>query len=297
MKRGLIIISLTIFIFIFSDNSYSQALGGNTYFPLVEDNKYWSELMIEYSFYWDSVYHTYTYKIQGDTTIDQMLFKKVYKQDLYYGFDWYYYTAFREDNDGMVYMWDETEWLLYDFNALEGDTVYVGWYGPCALRVEEVDSVLIDADYRKRMYLSWLGTDMDFVEVWIEGLGSNYGLMWAGLGPTVGVGYRNLCVHDENGLVYMNPNYSSCEMTNVSVNEQLSADLSFYPNPSNDVVIFKGNPEVEFEYNIFDISGKLMKTGILSTGDPVDVSTLRNGIYFISLSTQSEKQVLKMIKQ
>lgn len=303
MKRSqIILIVLACCMLTITKSSYSQLhVNGSypplEYFPLVEENKVWSELMIEYSFVWDSVYHTYKFKISGDTIIDQMSYKKVYKQDLHYGFDWYFYTAFREDLDGKVYMWDEEEWLLYDFSAEQGDTVYSGWYVPCANRVEAVDSVLVGSGYRKRMYMRWLGVDWDHNEVWIEGIGSNFGLVMAGLGPTVGLAYRSLCVHDLNGLLYMNPNYSSCEMTNVSVAGSEQMSLSVYPNPASDLIILKGGQEREYEYDLYDVRGQLIIDGNIQAGNCIDISSCNKGLYFLNLKTRNQQKIIKLIKQ
>lgn len=72
-------------------------------------------------------------------------------------------------------------------------------------------------------------------------------------------------------------------------------ELSFsvYPNPANDFLYVS---ESNLNYQITDLSGKLISSGITNTFG-IDISTFENGIYAISLTDVNGKvSVLKFVK-
>jgi gingipain R len=69
----------------------------------------------------------------------------------------------------------------------------------------------------------------------------------------------------------------------------LSSNPSFqvYPNPSRGEIKINGitnNTQLE----IFDLKGSLMKKELINENNIIDVSNLRNGIYFIKLRTNTD---------
>lgn len=77
--------------------------------------------------------------------------------------------------------------------------------------------------------------------------------------------------------------------------------INIYPNPVKDVLYISSNNFSDIMIvSIYDVSGKLAKTQNLSVigGENIlDISCLRQGLYFVKISTGKETQVFKVIKQ
>jgi len=82
--------------------------------------------------------------------------------------------------------------------------------------------------------------------------------------------------------------------TTISIrNINSTRDIVIYPNPTSTILNITTVSEIE-NIHILDISGKLM---LASKDKTVDVSTLKSGIYLISITTNNTTQNLKFIKQ
>jgi hypothetical protein len=102
---------------------------GQEYHKLVDTNKLWSTLIVEYigppTF--DSTLKTQHIRFGDDTIINGLIYKKVletYNENL---INWSYSGYIREDSSRKVYYlnyecYDE-EYLIYDFNVNIGDTI------------------------------------------------------------------------------------------------------------------------------------------------------------------------------
>ena len=155
-------LSLIIFSLLLCFSSFGQL---NYFFP--DSNSYFSVSWMKFWF-------------EGDTTINDFKYKKVYMQSNDSIADFsraHYFTAIREDTIAeKVYCFnpcygilgeydplnEERELLLYDFSVNVGDTVrfctFIGtqdFYYPeiNELIVKSIDYVLIDNNYRKRINL------------------------------------------------------------------------------------------------------------------------------------------------
>ena len=72
--------------------------------------------------------------------------------------------------------------------------------------------------------------------------------------------------------------------------------LIIYPNPSHDVLFVKTchGASLQSEYRITNIMGQTLMTGeITSENQQIDVSSLTNGIYFITFAGETQKFVVK----
>lgn len=81
--------------------------------------------------------------------------------------------------------------------------------------------------------------------------------------------------------------------TSILNNEILRQEYLIYPNPSNDFINLKNLNSIS-EYEIINLSGKIIKTGI-SEGE-IEIKNLDNGIYLIRIKSRNNHQVLKFIK-
>jgi hypothetical protein len=72
------------------------------------------------------------------------------------------------------------------------------------------------------------------------------------------------------------------------------AVVGVYPNPCNDV-LFISNVS-KGSYSIMDLNGRMMGSGSI-TGNGIDVSEIPAGVYMISVSTDSNLQRIKFVKE
>ncbi len=88
--------------------------------------------------------------------------------------------------------------------------------------------------------------------------------------------------------------YSSKPISTTTLDLSLT-DAMLYPNPVNDYLYIETD-RLNFEYQIFDLNGKMMERGIYGI-DGIDVQNLNSGMYFISFLNGSNyvtKRFLKM---
>ncbi|MBL1231311.1 MAG: T9SS type A sorting domain-containing protein [Flavobacteriales bacterium] len=74
-----------------------------------------------------------------------------------------------------------------------------------------------------------------------------------------------------------------------------NTSLFIYPSPANDVINIKGEIEKETVFTIYDLSGRSLKTGLL-TSNNIEVSEFPKGAYLLHLSTDNIQKIEKFIK-
>lgn len=72
--------------------------------------------------------------------------------------------------------------------------------------------------------------------------------------------------------------------------------LSVYPNPTSDFINIKLNNASSFVVNIFTMDGKRVLSQELETSNPLNVSTLSTGMYFVRVSNAGQNYVAKFVK-
>ncbi|GHT41363.1 hypothetical protein FACS189437_08160 [Bacteroidia bacterium] len=239
------------------------------------------------------------YWFEGDTIIENKRYTKVYQQRCYYSendcSDQEYYAAVREDTiAGKIYgirVDDGVERLLADFDVKAGDEVTVySFFKPHGempiehlVRIENVDSVLIDNQYRKRvnMVKNW---SVQLSDSWVEGFGSIvFGLFFSQTqgAPDAADPPVFLCLHIDDVLIYQNPKYDTCYMhdSGVSITETKYLDFKVYPTlVDNNLYIEKTNGS--YYYKIYNSMGMPVRSKFLEN-KYIDVSMLNQGVYYI----------------
>ena len=76
-------------------------------------------------------------------------------------------------------------------------------------------------------------------------------------------------------------------MDNIGVDENEMADFRVYPNPTNSQLTVFANGD----FRISNILGQTMTTGRINGNSQIDVSGLKNGLYFISINGLTKKFV------
>ena len=151
-----------------------------------------------------------------------------------------FYTMLREE-DGKVwkrYSVAHEEILLYDFTASVGDTLCFGDFGACFV-LDSISTEQIGGVDRRKF---WFGLEYDDLgrprtqETWVEGIGSDYGLLWSGYWRIPDGWHCLLCFHQNGELVWKNPEYNTCTYPYDAVEENKETGISVYPNPGNNTL-------------------------------------------------------------
>lgn len=86
----------------------------------------------------------------------------------------------------------------------------------------------------------------------------------------------------------------------VDHNPNISLEMRIYPNPTTSTVFLKTGKQAlqNADYQIFDVSGKLISKGkLLQTETAIDLSKNASGTYILIVSDSSQKlKTLKIIK-
>lgn len=269
------------------------------YYPLVGENKVWNVLnvynnSIEPPF--DTGYITITYKISGDSVIDNVSYKKIYRTEEEFPVNWTFIRLIREDENKRVYlrMFNE-DILYYDFSVEPGDTVTIGYnIYQVTLIADSVSYVEINGMLLKKIWLSY-EEDPTFREFWIEGIGSNRGLLQIGTANYNELWYWFSCLTENGTLVYMNPAIQDCYMFGTGTNETVVENrITLFPNPASTFITLVAPRGQEIEKIIFYNQFGQVVLSVRDATNPINISNLIPGIYFAAVSTSGRKLMTKV---
>lgn len=230
-------------------------------------------------------YSNYVNWCSGDTIIGNVRYMKI--MGILNNGDPHLFTVLREE-DGKVWkrhLNTSVETLLYDFTANVGDTLCFGEPGASfvldSISIEQIGSV----DRRK----FWFGLEYDGFgnprtkETWVEGIGSDYGLLWTGYFNVFDGWHCLLCFHQNGELVWENPEYGTC--TYDAIEENKDSEISIYPNPVRDRVVIEGIEAVEIQ--VYNTLGQVVKT-VRGTNE-IPVADLPQGVYMLRIADAEGK--------
>lgn len=75
--------------------------------------------------------------------------------------------------------------------------------------------------------------------------------------------------------------------------QELSRSIQVYPNPASQTVMIEGINLREADVQVHDIKGTLIN--VKSASNVLDVSTMSNGVYFLSVKTESTSETVKIM--
>lgn len=288
MRRFLFIL-LLLPVVVFSQSQY-----------IINDENLWSTVEI-FCLPEGTLLQSHYLKIEGDTVINDTSYHWVHRSFDEFMVDWEPFALLRENEEGQVFLRppDYVEGLIYDFETELGDTinvenVFISSFRPFV--VTQVDSVLLETGYKKRIIL--YNAEYDQEEIWIEEMGSFLGLINAGgfTGNTCG-GYDGLCFTENGTLVYQNPLYDVCYLDTLltGINENQQTPITVFPNPFvSELIIDIPVADTEGLCKIFNSSGQLVWEQLLTFGSHrINLSYLSQGIYFLNLGSFSARIVKK----
>ena len=273
-------------LFTFLLACFSSFLFGQ-YAPMVSESHTWK--ITNYGLF----VMNYQETISGDTIIDGITYKNHWTQTE--GYPAYLNGAVREDVETQrVYAnYGGGEMLLYDFTLEVGDEaeVYgVGMLHP--ITVTEVSTVTVGGEQRKM--ITYTETE-GLGGFWIEGIGSDHGIMDAAIGFVMDFNPVVNCFYQGNDLAWDNPVDSddACSLF-LSTKEIDIQDASVFPNPTNGSVKFlfpTSSINQVYQIAVFDISGRCVLNQS-SLQNQIDLSGISTGLYSVQIF---EGEVLKAI--
>lgn len=283
-------------------------------FSFVDDDMQWSYITVES---WDEnpdepsgklpATMTTTYKYFGDTIINSISYKKMYRTTDN-GKNWSEFGYFRLEGKQVYYITknEEKEKLVYNFSkdmeltfrihpnkehALKSDTIMVN-------NVKKARWGFYPKDGDSEAFYQDISLDDKyyFEDVIIEDIGSVFVPTFDGLrdcprGMT-GCPYYTylLCVQKNGDVIWHNPNYEECYYERTAVETIENNLISLSPNPVKDILTLT-LPTDNNEIKIFDLQGKLLLQQNVGFSAEIIVSMLPMGTYVLVVNGESYKFV------
>ncbi|WP_088394338.1 T9SS type A sorting domain-containing protein [Flavobacterium davisii] len=89
-------------------------------------------------------------------------------------------------------------------------------------------------------------------------------------------------VSPSNGMVAINKTFKLTVESSLSNDQFIKLDFSISPNPANNTITLSGEELINKKMEIFNILGqKIISKEMLSNENPVDISSLNKGVYFV----------------
>jgi hypothetical protein len=253
---------------------------------------------------------TKVYGYLGDTLIGSEYWSKMYMtSDSNFQSVFIFIGAVREIN-GFILFNDTSSTIdtIYNFNLNVGDSVAYNFdFGEYFLKIENIDSIVINGEYYKRFYFQEPGLVPFYLnEVWIEGIGSIHGPIFPN-NPRI---FQTetpdsiylTCYKSNDVVIWNNPNYENCYINIVLFTNKLKDEpINVFPNPFFDklVIEFPDNEKGKHDISIFDVYGNLIIKTTMNQDRQfeINLSFLENSIYIVKI--ESDKKVFrqKIIKQ
>lgn len=229
----------------------------------------------------------YSLTIQGDTSINDTTFSKMYLngQSVYWDHggssttilsDLYFGAVYNNLGNIFFVAPDSNNSMhLYDFNYNVNDTIktIIG----NGLTIIDIDTI---TDGRKKYKTN--SVDQLYI---VEGIGSNHGFYFAyflyQLEATVDTTLG--CYYQNETLVFLNDTnvcFFSFPVTTYEITKENKPIL--YPNPADNIIIIKIDEQVE-DVTIYDLYGRKFHVDNYQPNQ-VDISTLPTGCYLININ-------------
>jgi hypothetical protein len=183
------------------------------------------------------------------------------------------------------------QYLYFDFSRGVGDTAIIyptSYLISKKIQVVSTDSVLMDnGTYRRSTTVAG-----DFPSVWIDGIGTTNG--WTNDLPDSEFIFSLQCV-TQNGVSVYKKDAADCYCNSgVGINDMEISGLTIYPNPTNDGGFYLQSNDEIVDAQLYSHSGQLLK-GL----NPKGYNNLQGypaGMYFVQVSTATQKMVRRLVK-
>ena len=271
-------------------------------FSFVDDDMQWSYITSENTDRGSTIVTT-TYKYNGDTIINDVSYKKMYKS-VDNGKNWHELGYFRQEDNNVYYIprTETKEILVYNFSkdmeyriqsnyydiGLASDSIIVDNVKKARWGVSKVPNSTYQQELSDNIY--------DFYDVIIEDIGSVYSPTFDTLpytpGGVTGARYYTflLCVLRGNNVIWHNSQYEDCYYERTAIDNIADQQIALSPNPVKDKLTLS-LPNTENEIKIFDLQGKLLLQQNVGFSAEIIVSMLPTGTYVLVVNGESYKFV------
>lgn len=239
--------------------------------------------------------------VRHDTIINNVSYKNVYLNSSKNEIDTTQIGHIREDSTGKVFIRSiniDEEFLLYDFGLKQGDsTKLIYWhilynstsnpsaYAKINVRMDSIEPIILNGINRLEYHISTKDESYPYwyqSNTWISGIGDLQGILYSCVDPgRTGIpGNQLLCLSLSDHLIYMNPTYNTCRMTNVvDINEPETKEILYFDHASNTLKINNEQGNL-LRMDIIDLFGRILltKRSFENTSE-VNLQYLHKGIY------------------
>ena len=254
------------------------------------------------------VYSTIVEKIEGDTIINGVKYKKLWHTTDVDLTKYELIGIIREDYENQkVYAFIEgKEYLLYDFACSVGDkiTMLTGLHSTeqVELTIKAVELFMDLENNIVRKFTAFV-ENFDKDIIFYERYGSENGWYMRQYSSNVGGGINfMICAFDVNGNLLFKPNYDNeldeiedCYInetkTNVPNVELQKGDV--YYNSESSVLVF--DVENPMSITIYDVMGKMVENRELAFGTKEISLDLNMGVYIVNITTDNQQSILSKI--
>lgn len=92
-------------------------------------------------------------------------------------------------------------------------------------------------------------------------------------------------------------NTVTTQMIALSNAENIKNNFALYPNPASNYFVIEMLTEINAQYEIFDLNGKRLQIDTVQSLNPIDISSLQKGFYFVTIKTDQGKATYKLVKK
>lgn len=286
----------------------------------LEGERLWEDLPLEntaWVHFYQSLMVDSTYfqlGIKGDTVVNGKLYKKVFYCS-HFGFpiEGKCFGGIRQDNDQYYFIslyseydyvpWplelnvhQNMEYLIYDFSLSECDRFpSIGDADPEYVFLKEEEE--ISGSMKQVFWFDYEDCEAEphyYDYHWIEGIGSNYGLLYSlQLGIWNGSCYNLVEILKDGESVYLAPEFAEIDYT--STKEVCENKVFLYPNPITDIGILDfGGSDIFESLFIISLDGRIVKRETITAKASYRISKqdFGSGMYYYILSGKGKNTII-----
>ncbi len=243
---------------------------------------------------------------EEDTIIDGKSYKKLYSfTEREFDIETATFVCgIRENENKQVFVayHNRPEFMLYDFSLTEGDSILADEEYELYFNVTNVDTLVFNGVERREVTLQFYNYAW---VTWIEGIGNIEGLLMDWRSYTMAMDpmpnvrlrcyeYNEECLYsdfsfDESIYDCYTPLYTGLE------NNEFENEVSVYPNPAKERLYINTSLPIK-ELTICNLLGQeIKKYNMTEKTSSIDISGLKEGVYFVKLSTEKGVYATKII--
>ncbi len=220
-------------------------------------------------------------------------------KDIFGGFGSAHHIFRASENGPQIFLVKELDtMLLYDFSLELGDT-FESPYCAYPLEVIDSDTIVLINGAKKRTWTLSCSENPENTLRWIEGVGTDYGILWPKDFCTGEYGkVRLTCYYEYERLQYINEGIGGCFLSDVEDTAISSASVSIaYPNPVHELLLVDQRLySAETNYSILRVDGSSVIDNHKLENETIDVHALEAGIYFLQLISGEDRWIQKFVK-